>query len=364
MNGFPMLENILGQPASHARLFDFHSAEGSASLLACARHIHEARGRVIFSGMGASFFAAIPAVRRLEENGRAVELLESAELLHYGSATLRSDDVAVLISRSGASVEVLRLAEKMRLLGMTVIGVTNLPDTPLQAFAHLTLLIGAQADQLIAVQTYTGTVLTLLLLAEQVAHSNNSRLMELCRASLPMLTLFIEQAESASKGWRGFLHGSEPIHLLGRGPALASVHEGALLLQETAKAAAIPMSSGQFRHGPVETVSSAFRAIVFGSPAATRETDHALAVDLVRMGASVCWIGPQSSDALLTHAELIAWPAIEPELAPIFEIVPLQFAAYQLAQWRGINPGDFRFASEITGSESGFPLLESRLAHS
>ena len=364
MSGFPMLENILGQPASHARLLDFHSGEGATLLQACAKSLSEARGRVIFSGMGASFFAAIPAVRRLEEKGCAVELLESAELLHYGSATLRRNDVAVLISRSGASVEVLRLAEKMRAVGMTIIGVTNLPDTPLESIVDLTLLIGAQADQLIAVQTYTGSVLALLLLAEEVIGGKSALLSELSHASLPLLTAFIEQAESASEGWRGFLNGGEPIHLLGRGPALAAVLEGALLLQETAKATAVPMSSGQFRHGPVETVSSDFRAIIFGSPVATRQTDHALAVDLIRMGATVRWVGPQAADVLHAQAELVAWPVIAPALAPIFEIVPLQFAAYQLAQLRGINPGDFRFASEVTGSESGFPLLDSRLAHS
>ncbi len=41
-------------------------------------------------------------------------------------------------------------------------------------------------------------------------------------------------------------------------------------------------------------------------------------------------------------------------LAPLFEIVPLQVAAYRLALWRGITPGDFRFVTEVTASESGF----------
>ena len=38
----------------------------------------------------------------------------------------------------------------------------------------------------------------------------------------------------------------------------------------------------------------------------------------------------------------------------LFEIVPLQVAAYRLALWRGITPGDFRYVSEVTSSESGF----------
>jgi hypothetical protein len=38
----------------------------------------------------------------------------------------------------------------------------------------------------------------------------------------------------------------------------------------------------------------------------------------------------------------------------VFEIVPLQVAAYRLALWRGITPGDFRFVTEVTAAESGF----------
>ena len=363
VSSFPMLDNILGQPASHKALLNFHAGGGQASLQACAVRIRAAQGRVIFSGMGASFFAAMPAVSCLEQHGYAVQAWESAELLHYGTPALRSKDVGVLISRSGGSVEVLLLAEKMRAAGMTVIGVTNVPQSPLEALADLTLMMSSHADQLIAVQTYTGTVLTLLLLAEQVIASHSARLSDLGLSALPLLSAFIADAMRESEGWRDWLDGPSPLYLLGRGPALASVYEGALLLHETAKSAAVAMSSGQFRHGPVEAVSEDFRAVVFGSPAATRETDRALAADLFRMGAKVRWIGPEAAASYAPASELLPWPEVAQELAPIFDIVPLQFAAYQLALWRGIIPGDFRFASEITGSESGFPLLESRLAH-
>ena len=53
--------------------------------------------------------------------------MESAELLHYGSATLRAGDVGVVVSRSGGSIEPVLVAEKMRQVGMTVIGVKICP---------------------------------------------------------------------------------------------------------------------------------------------------------------------------------------------------------------------------------------------
>jgi glucosamine--fructose-6-phosphate aminotransferase (isomerizing) len=367
MSRLPMFDNILAQPDSHRALLQFHEGEGEAALQACAEVIRNAPGRIIVTGMGASYFAALPAVNRLARQGHLVQAIESSELLHYGAATLRAGDVGVLISRSGGSVEVLRLAEKMRAVGMTLIGITNVPDTSLEAAADLTLLIGSLADQLVAVQTYTGTVLALLLLAEEVISGESSSLNHACVSSLPLLAAHIEESFRASEDWRDLLIGSGALYLLGRGPALASVGEGALLLHETAKAAAVGMSAGQFRHGPVEAVSPDFRAVVFGTPAVTRTLDRSLADDLFRMGAKVRWIGPAQEHSLAgasaEHAPLLLpWPEVAPLLAPIFDIVPLQVAAYQLALWTGITPGDFRYASEVTAAESGFPLFQSKLA--
>lgn len=364
MSRLPMLENIFAQPASHRALLELHAGPERATLQACAERIRKATGRVTFSGMGASFFAALPAVSRLEQQGYVVQAIESAELLHYGSATLRRGDVGVLISRSGGSIEVLRLAEKMREADMTLIGVTNVPDSSLERMTDLTLRIGSHADQLIAVQTYTGTVLTLLLLAEQAVAGDFGQLSEACIAVLPSLSGYIEECFRASEFWQDLLIGEGALYLLGRGPALASVQEGALLMHETAKTAAVGMSSGQFRHGPVEIVSPEFRAIVFGTPPLTRALDRSLADDLRRMGAQVRWIGP--SDGRNGRDEqapsLAPWPEVPPILAPIFDIVPMQVAAYRLAQWRGITPGDFRYASEITSAESGFPLFQSKMS--
>jgi glucosamine--fructose-6-phosphate aminotransferase (isomerizing) len=364
MSRHAMLDNIFDQPDSLRSLVGFHRG-ASSTLNGCADRLRSATGRLIFTGMGASLFAAMPAVGHLVQHGYRALAVESAELLHYGAASLRSDDIAILISRSGGSVEVLRLAEKMRAAGAAIVAVTNVPDSELQRASDASLLIGSQPDQLIAVQTYTGTVLALLLLAEQVIHGDATACGEQCLGALPALAGHIEQCYRLSETWQDWLDAHAPLYLLGRGPSIAAAHEGALLLHETAKAPAVAMSSGQFRHGPVEAVSSDFRAVVFGAPEATRHLDRSLANDLVRMGANIRWNGPASEEPEESAGAppLSPWPITQPQtlLAPIFEIVPLQFAAYRLALWRGIVPGDFRYASEITAAESGFPLFQSRL---
>ena len=347
MNRVPMLDNILAQPESHRGILALQQKQ-QATLCACAGKIRATQGRVIFTGMGGSLFASTAAVTRLAHHGYPAGARESAELLHYGSASLRAGDLGIVISRSGGSIEPVLLAEKMRQAGMTVIGVTNVPGSRLEEIADITLAIGSLADNLIAVQTYTGTVLTLLLLAEEVISGRSTQLSDECHAALPALASLIDESVKASDDWQPLLSGT--LYLLGRGEALGSVHEGALLMHETAKTAAVGMSSGQFRHGPAEILSQEFRAVVFGAPQATSALDRSLADDLSAAGGKVYWIGPGSGSA----PSLVPWPEIPLSLAPLFEIVPLQVAAYRLALWRGITPGDFRFVSEVTATESGF----------
>ncbi len=355
MTSIPMLENIQAQPESHRGILDLHQGKQQTTLKACAGKIRSAKGNVIFSGMGGSLFATLPAVSRLSQRGYATQSMESAELLHYGKAALRAGDVGVVVSRSGGSIEPVLLAEAMRQAGMTVIGVTNVSPSKLEQIADITLMIGSQADNLIAVQTYTGTVLTLLLLAEEILAGESQPLSDVSSAALPLLSAHIDECLRQSDHWRDLLMGG-PLYLLGRGPALGAVYGGALLLHETAKTAAVGMSSGQFRHGPAEILSADFRAVVFGTPLPTHALDRMLANDLFSAGANVRWIGPapESGGAHEVAPSMTAWPPIEPVLAPLFEIVPIQVAAYRLALWRGITPGDFRFVSEVTTTESGF----------
>ncbi len=362
MTHAPMLDNILGQPDSLRALLRFHTGEGGPALERIGHALRRCSGRILISGMGASFFAALPAAQRLEAQGHRVLFAEASELLHFGEGSWRTGDVALLISRSGSSVETLELARKLRTAGVPYLAVTNVLDSPLTHGADHTLDVHSQADQLIAVQTYTGTLLALLLVVEQATPNPVPCLADQALAALPALAQHITGSLDHSVGWQPFFLGAGPLYLLGRGSALATLSEGALLLHETAKAPAIPMSSGQFRHGPVEVVSPEFRAVVLGTPTPTRSLDHQLAQDLRAMGGRVCWLGPTPTNSAHALASLLPWPAeIPPALSPIFEVVPLQAAAYQTALWHNIRPGDFRFASEITDKEAGFPLFEASL---
>jgi glutamine---fructose-6-phosphate transaminase (isomerizing) len=220
------------------------------------------------------------------------------------------------------------------------------------------LVLNSPADQLVAVQTYIATVVTLLLLAAAYLGELDLAKPDLA-TTITQLAPWVTECVAASQSWPEFVDLTTPLYLLSRGSGLASVDEGVLLMHEVAKTPATGMSVAQFRHGFVEAADERIRAVVIGTQPATSAIDQQFAVDLTRMGAAVRWIGPLDAGSSLQG--LGAWPQSVPaRFASVFEAVPLQLLAYRTAESRGLVPGLFRWASTVTGSESGFPGLSDK----
>ncbi len=330
----PLLQNILAQPENLARVGDYHLGDGQSALRQAARGIGSAR-RLILSGMGSSLWACYPLCDYLAARGILSTVMDAAELLHYQQRACR-DAVVILVSRSGESVEVVKLLPLCKTQGATIIGITNEPGSTLARQSDHVVLMASRADEAVAVQTYTATLATLYLLGAAVVAEPSAE-GEL-RSLIASMAAGMNEWVAASETWRSFFENASTIYLLARGASVASAMEGALLFHEVAKFPAISMGAGSFRHGPVEVVDDKFRAVVFAPNDATRELNLALARDLTRLGGQVHCIHPDAPAAL----------------APVIEIVPVQLAALRLAEWRGIVPGKFRVAAQVTRTEEGF----------
>ncbi|MCX6628045.1 MAG: SIS domain-containing protein [Candidatus Solibacter sp.] len=343
-----LLRDIQAQPETLAGVLAYHSTAGNSAISEAAALLRSAR-RIVITGMGASLFASIPLEYYLSSRGAPVMVLEAAEFLHY---RLRDAEGAVvlMVSRSGDSVEIARLVDALH--GRSpIVGVTNEPGSLLARRADCCLHLRSQPDEMVAIQTYTASVLTLMLLGGAVAGEWATACDEASRAVAELPGL-IERCSVAMPDWDVFLKGGAPVYLMGRGPSCASMFEGVLLFHETAKAPAVGMPAASFRHGPVEMVDGGFRGLIFVPNGCTRDLNLALARDLDRFGGMVRVIGPGGPEA---HGlECCETPALSSSFAPLLEIVPVQFAALRLACLKGLKVGGFRYTPQVTRDEARF----------
>jgi glucosamine--fructose-6-phosphate aminotransferase (isomerizing) len=343
-----LAQDIQAQPASLAAVLQQQCGNGRDGLLHAAAMLRAAN-RVVITGIGASMFGSIPLEYLLCSHGIDAVTVEAAELLHYRGNAYR-DAVVIVVSRSGESVEITRLLPTLK-GRLPVIGVTNVAASTLAREADLSLHIGSLPDEMVAIQSYTGTLLTLYLLGRATVDELGTAAAEASRL-LPELSSLIAAHLEEIQGWDPFLEGGAPIYVLGRGPSCGSALEGALLFHETAKAPAIAMAAGSFRHGPVEIVDQAFRGLILAPRGCTRDLNVALARDLTRFRGRVRVIGPQGLAGL--GLEWCTTPPVPEMLAPLFEVVPMQVAALRLAQLKGIVVGSFRYTPQVTKDEATF----------
>ncbi len=343
------LQDILRQPSEMQRALDYLQGDGAATLVTAATAFGKARTRYV-TGMGASWNAALAAAAYFHREGTSVSMLDASELL---TAKIDSGAAVVILSRSGASAEIVTLLEKVREAGAISIGVTNFPDGALAQRADIPIIVPATPDHGISVGTYSTLALAATALAHSVTQTFTAVLAQELAQSLAALpeamTLWREQM--ASTEW---LAAGKPCYFLARGSSLASAHEAHLLWQEGAKTPATAMALDSFRHGPQEVITNELRvAIWVGEP--TRDKDLALARDIRRLGAHVLVIGQELP--VDSAEQVLQLPRTPTRWQFVTDVVPVQLAAERLASLSGADCDTFRFASYVVRSDTGLSLV-------
>jgi glucosamine--fructose-6-phosphate aminotransferase (isomerizing) len=348
MKDLRLLQDIKNQVNSLCAVLSHQLGDGHPALLEAAGLLRDAR-KIVITGMGASLYASLPLQYQLAAQGVNCLVVDSSELLYY-QQPLCADAVVILVSRSGESAELAKLLPQVNGLASRTVAVTNEPRSTLAVGADLVLTIRSFEDDKMAIQSYTGTLLTLMLLASCVA-GDLDNVREEMKYVIAMISTLINDDVDGSRSWDGFLEPERPIYLLGRGPSYASALAGSLLFNEIAKHQAIGVTCGNFRHGSVELVDANFRGIIFAPHGRTRELNLALAAALERFGGKILVVGPQSEEH--NTLQFIDVPTSE-KLAPLAEIIPVQFGALYLAKLKGLPVGKFRYITQVTRDEVAF----------
>jgi glucosamine--fructose-6-phosphate aminotransferase (isomerizing) len=342
------LQDILDEPGQLATslesLIRNPSLPRAAEAVASARH-------VFLTGIGSSWHAGMAVSTIFASRSRPVHLFDASDLLHF--AAFPRDSAVIALSRSGRSVEIVRLLAKAKASGATIIAVTNAPDSPLGVEAEVLLYTAAAFDHLVSVTMYTVLGLAGGVLACSVDGAIDSSLVDAIGEALGESPRRIATwRESIAKS--PWLVTEAPTYFIGRGASLASAFEARLLWEEACKAPASSYTTGGFRHGPQEMVREGVRIGMWVGSSVLREEDLALASDLRSAGARLMLIGPGLSEG---SADLeLSVPPLPDEWQFLVDIIPAQLASEHLARMRGVDCDSFRLCSYLIDKEGGLPV--------
>jgi len=342
------LDDWYGQPASLIRSA-MALDDQWPQIVAAAEWLRQC-SPLIITGIGSSYHAGLALDAFLARRGRIAKVVDASELVYHHPIPPGSG--VIVASRSGQSVEIVKLMEKCRAHQVPVAAVTNMPESPLTAYARNVIHLRTDFDHLISLRMYTALVQGLLALGAAVCDPHAASPAEL-------LIQVWQSAAERLDAWHALIRESEffrhgaVYYTLARGGSWASANEARLLLEECGKAGATALTTGAFRHGPQEVIDHRFRALLWiPADSPLHEHDLALAESIQGTGAR-CMVISTGLRQTPFSGLTVELPPIAPDWQPIIDVIPAQIGAYEHALSWDKNPDAFTYCPYVVSTEGG-----------
>ncbi|GAA2284837.1 SIS domain-containing protein [Actinomadura luteofluorescens] len=308
--------------------------------------------QVLFVARGSSDNAAVYGRYLVEAHaGRLATLAAPSIATAYRRRLDLSGVLAVAISQSGKTEEIVETLDWARDCGARTVAVTNGAGSPLAEAAEVALITQAGAEIAVpATKTYTTQLAALsvlgLGLGAGVAEDDLrrvpdevARMIALTEAS-PALPEIVEELAKVPG-----------TVVSGRGIAFGTALELALKIKEACYLHAMGLSYADLLHGPIAVVDAQTPALLVAADSGpTLPGTVALARRVRGAGASAFGVGGGAELAEACTAALPG-PALPEWVAPLGLIVPGQIMVESLARRLGIDPDVPRGLNKVTQTD-------------
>ncbi|MGD1252977.1 SIS domain-containing protein [Mycobacterium seoulense] len=248
--------------------------------------VRDHQRHIIFTGMGASHFAALPSWRRLVAAGKPASWVDTENLLE-NTQLVTCDSLLVVTSRSGSGGHVRALTDGLgrAMKPAAVIAITDDPASPLAAVADCEVLLRSRESgspkgflNALIVHDY---VASMILKEDNVDVSGTARIV--ATTTLPAELREVAARVAAQQDSR--------LAYVGCNEHAAGALYAALLTNQATETAAEGHIVGQHQRDLVRRANAKLTAVLFGSHRGPDTALRALAGDLLAAGSNVVVVG-------------------------------------------------------------------------
>jgi len=303
----------------------------------------------LFVGCGSSYYIALVAAASWTAiTGQRARAVPASEILLYSELTLTASDkvVPVLISRSGKTSEVVRVAEFFRSRKIATIAISCAPQQPLEQAASTAIILSQADEQSMAMtRSFTSMLLAVQSLAATVAGRTEilEALRELPPAAERSFSGVPERLEHfvARRRFKDYV-------CLGQGPFYGLACEAVLKLTEMSCSYGQAFHTLEFRHGPKSIVAPE-TLVIFLLSEASYQAEIEVLEEIKGLDSTTVAISSKVEPRARAAADLfIEFPFDLPEIvrAPAYIFVPQLIALYTGLK-KGLNPDAPRHLSRV-----------------
>ena len=210
--------------------------------------------RLLLVARGSSDNAAIYARYLAEVHAGVASALAAPSVATLYAAELDlSDTLAVCVSQSGSTQEIVETLEWAKRCGAATLAVTNVAGSPLAAGADIALITQAGPELAVpATKTYTTQVAALAVAVDALAPRKGT--LDAAFDAVPAQAARLLDPGPALDAMVEVLAGTQEVLASGRGLAFGTTLEVALKLEETCLRPVRGLSYADLKHGPIAVV--------------------------------------------------------------------------------------------------------------
>ena len=314
----------------------------------------EALGRetrqVLFIARGSSDNAAVYGQYLCSVHaGRLVSLAAPSLATVYRADLDLHGVLAVAVSQSGATEEIVTTLDWARHCGARTVAVTNVAGSPLTEAADVALVTRAGRELAVpATKTYTTQLAALAVLALSMGRGASG--LEALRGVPDAVEAMLDVAPAA-EALAGRLTDADTVVVSGRGFAYSTALELSLKLKETCYVTAVGLSYADLVHGPIAVLDAGTPALLVAAAEGPMLPEMTgLARRIAGTGADVYGIGGDHDFAAACRSTLPG-PSLPEHLAPFALVVPGQLLVEALARAKGLDPDAPRGLDKVTQTD-------------
>ncbi|WP_215112648.1 MULTISPECIES: glutamine--fructose-6-phosphate transaminase (isomerizing) [unclassified Exiguobacterium] len=335
-----MLKEMDEQPAVIRNIIQHYQNEnGDIELTDGVRELVSEADRVYIVACGTSYNAGLVGKDILERiAGIPTEVHVSSEF-GYNMPLLSERPLFVFLSQSGETADSRAVLVEVKKRGYKALTMTNVPGSTLSREANETMLLHAGPEIAVAsTKAYTAQIGVLAILAYDIARATGKELPfdlmpELARVATIMDSIMAQKELFEDLAER-YLKTTPNTFFIGRGLDASVCLEGALKVKEISYIQAEGYPGGELKHGSIALIEDGTPVIALISQPKTNLNIRGNVKEVVARGANACIISMQgveheNDDFILPH--------VEPLLAPLINVLPVQLMAYYAALARGCD---------------------------
>jgi glucosamine--fructose-6-phosphate aminotransferase (isomerizing) len=256
-----------------------------------------------------------------------------------------SGDLAIALSQSGETPDVVAWLEAMRAGGALTVAITNEPKSALGRAGEVVLGLQAGEERSVAAtKTYTAE---LAVLARLAAHAGGADIDGALAATAELAAAALAALPEAVAPVAGALAWAERLIVTGRGVEFATAREIALKLTELCQVGGVAMTATDLAHGPVAALDVRFPVWVSVAYDAELEAAREAVARIKETRAPLVAAGPAAAEVGAAHVLGVPCAPLD-VLSPLLSVLPGQLFAVALAQAKGLDPGAPRNLRKVT----------------